>query len=70
MQVYLATLESTKVLENMPDNYIKYGLVSFYYLKGKKAEKKMKLILSKCKYLLVDSGAHSFQHGKKEYEEI
>jgi hypothetical protein len=54
----------------MPDNYIKYGLVSFYYLKGKKAEKKMKLILSKCKYLLVDSGAHSFQHGKKEYEEI
>ena len=63
MQVYLATVESVKFLETMPDNYFKYGLVSYFYLKDN--EEKMIKILSKVKYLLVDSGAHSFQHGKK-----
>lgn len=63
MQVYLATLESTKFLNEMPDNYFKYGLVSYFYLKDN--VDKMNLILSKCERILVDSGAHSFQYGKK-----
>jgi len=63
MQVYLATLESTKFLKTMPDNYFKFGLVSYYYLKDN--TERLEFILTKCKYILVDSGAHSFQHGKK-----
>ena len=63
MQVYLATLESVKFLKTMPDNYFDYGLVSYFYLKD--SQEKMDLILTKCRHLLVDSGAHSLQHGKK-----
>lgn len=64
MQVYMATLEnSLYVYENMPDNYIKYGLVSYFYMKDN--DETFELVLSKCQYVLVDSGAHSFQHGLK-----
>lgn len=63
MQVYLAALETGDyVFDDMPDDYISYGLVSFYYLKN---DEQFEMIKSKCKNILIDSGAHSFQHGKK-----
>lgn len=64
MEIYLATLEnSLYVYENMPDNYIKYGLVSYYYMKDN--DETFNLVLDKCQFVLIDSGAHSFQHGAK-----
>ena len=63
MQVYLAALETGEyVFDNMPNDYIKFGLVSFFYLKDDEQFEKIK---SKCQKIVIDSGAHSFQHGKK-----
>jgi hypothetical protein len=64
MKVFMAGIEhNTKgIIGNMPDNYIDYGLVSYYYLRN---DEQLELILTKVKSLLIDSGAHSFQHGKK-----
>jgi len=50
------------ILNNIEDDYLEHGLISFFYLK---TEENLELVLSKCKTLLVDSGAHSFQHGVK-----
>lgn len=63
MEVYLATLETSNfILEHLNNEELKYALVSYYYLK----EKDLEDILNKVsKKLLIDSGAHSFQHGKK-----
>lgn len=61
MMIFLATMENLNTIEAMPNEYLKYGLISFFNLN----EKHMEKILSKVKYLLVDSGAHSFQHGAK-----
>lgn len=63
MRICLASLENyDTLLNNCEDKYIKYGLVSYYYLKNQETLDK---ILKKVDYLLIDSGAHSFQHGKK-----
>lgn len=62
MKLCLACMEmSYNSLKKMPYEYIEYGLVSYLYLKDN--EDKLNLILQKCKKLLVDSGAHTFQHG-------
>lgn len=64
MEVCLATLETSEfVLDYIEDESLKYGLVSYFYVKN---QKKLDLILPKIKKkLLIDSGAHSFQHGTK-----
>lgn len=64
MRVCLATLETSgQLLDKMKENELNHGLTSYYYLQG---QKQLDLILSKInKSLLIDSGAHSFQHGKK-----
>lgn len=63
MMICLAALEGCKdILSDIDDGYLEYGLISFYYLKN---QEQLESILKKVKYLLVDSGAHSFQHGKK-----
>jgi hypothetical protein len=46
----------------MPDDYIKYGFVSFYYIKD---NAQFEMIMSKCQHVLIDSGAFSFQRGQK-----
>jgi len=61
VKIFLATMENLNGFDLMPDNYLKYALVSFFNMNEKHLEK----ILSKVQYLLVDSGAHSFQHGAK-----
>ena len=64
MKVYLAATEmSEKLLNLRPDDDLSFGLASYYYLRD---DSQLQLILSKIKEsLLIDSGAHSFQHGKK-----
>lgn len=61
MKIFLSAMES-------PGNYIcdaigslKYNLMSFYYLKQPTFEK----VLKHSELMLIDSGAHSFQKGKK-----
>ena len=63
MEVCLATLETSDyILEHLEKEELKFGLVSYYYLKNDLID----TILTKIsKKLLIDSGAHSFQHGKK-----
>lgn len=72
MIVCLAGLEgSMNILNDLEDGGLDYGLISFYYLKN---QEQLEAILKKVKYLLIDSGAHSFQHGKAanfdEYTEM
>lgn len=64
MKVYLAATEmSEKLLNLRPDDDLSFGLASYYYLRD---DSQLQLIVSKIKEsLLIDSGAHSFQHGKK-----
>jgi len=62
MQAYSATLEtSTYLFDDMPNDYIEYGLVSFYHLK----EADLPVILQKTKRLLIDSGAFTFRSKTK-----
>ncbi|MDY5929885.1 MAG: hypothetical protein SPJ27_07615 [Candidatus Onthovivens sp.] len=66
MIICLASLEFSTglkcIYEQIDDHYLKFGLVSFYYLKN---QQELEQILTKVDYLLIDSGAHSFQHGTK-----
>ena len=51
------------ILKEKPNIKMKYNLVSYYYIKGN--PKTFKKIKDHTELLLVDSGAHSFQKGKK-----
>lgn len=63
MLICLAALENYKELMNeCEDGFLKYGLISYYYLKNQETLEKL---LKKVDYLLIDSGGHSFRHGKK-----
>lgn len=71
MKVFLSGIESSQdIIKEYIDNEkeIDYALFSFFYLKNKKW-----LIDNMCKFakeILIDSGAHSFQKGKKvDWEE-
>lgn len=66
MKVFLSSLENGKHFELFP---MKYNLMSYYYIK--KANKEfIKGIIDHSELILIDSGAHSFQKGKKvEWEE-
>lgn len=64
MQVYMAGIEGqSKNLGRLPDNYIDFALSSYFYLGERKNV--LDLLYKKCNHILIDSGAHSFQHGKK-----
>ena len=64
MRVCLATLETSDyLLQKIKSNELNFGLVSYCYLRN---QQQLEEILSKINIsLLIDSGAHSFQHGKK-----
>lgn len=68
MMICLAGLEgSLNILNELEDGGLEYGLISFYYLRN---QEQLEAILKKVKYLLIDSGAHSFQYGKTvDFEE-
>ena len=61
MKIFLSALESHGV--NICNNLgqLKWNLMSFYYLKQSVFEK----VLAHSELMLIDSGAHSFQKGKK-----
>lgn len=61
MKVFLSAMESPG--EYICDNVgqLKWNLMSFYYLKQPVFEK----VLAHSELMLIDSGAHSFQKGKK-----
>ena len=64
MKVFLSALEASPefyYINSKIDNY-KYNLMSFYYIKK---EEIFKEIIRKSELILIDSGAHSFQKGKK-----
>lgn len=64
MQVYMAAIEGRKKnLMETPDGMIEFALTSYFYLGDN--EELLELICKKCKRILIDSGAHSFQHGQK-----
>lgn len=64
MKIYSATLETGDyIFEDMPNDYIDYGFVSFFYLKD---DNQFEMILSKCKNILIDSGAYSYQQGQNK----
>lgn len=63
MKVYSAALETGDyVFDDMPDDYIRFGFVSFFHLKN---DEQFEFIMSKCKNILIDSGGFSFQRGGK-----
>lgn len=64
MKIFLSALEASPEFYYINDNIknYKYNLMSFYYIKK---ENVFKEIIKKSKLILIDSGAHSFQKGKK-----
>jgi hypothetical protein len=64
MEVFMATMETSDyLLDVLEPESIKYALVSFLYVKD---QAQFDRILSKVSgKILIDSGAHSFQHGAK-----
>lgn len=71
MKVFLSALDNKaadRVLDKCLKNHITipFGLVSFYYIsKDKDGIDYFKKALKVCDYVLVDSGAHTFQQGTK-----
>lgn len=73
MKIFLSAIENAQasgknaksVAELLVEKNIKmkYNLMSYYYIKSK--EKLSKFIRDNTKEILIDSGAHSFQKGKK-----
>jgi hypothetical protein len=64
MKIFLSGLEASPEFEYINqkiDKYL-YNLMSYYYIKGKDYFKE---ILRKSEGVMIDSGAHSFQKGKK-----
>lgn len=66
MQLYLATMENNA--HRVTGGNCDFGLMSFFYLKNDQA--KFENRAEHLNHILVDSGAHSFQHGLKvDWEE-
>lgn len=65
MKVFLSALEASPEFYDIDKNIMKYNynLMSFYYLRNKKEI--AEIIKQKSKLVIIDSGAHSFQKGKK-----
>ena len=65
MIVFLSALESSPEFEQINKNIsnYKYNLMSYYYLRNKKDY--AEIIKKKSELVIIDSGAHSFQKGKK-----
>ena len=59
MQLYLATMENNG--DKITGGNCEYGLMSFFYLKNN--QEKFDKMSEKINHILIDSGAHSFQHG-------
>lgn len=70
MRIFLSALENNAktTLDKCLEEHITipFGLVSYYYISQSDVNyQNFQKVLKVCDYLLVDSGAHSFQEGKK-----
>lgn len=65
MKVFLSALEASPEFYKINENieFYNYNLMSYYYIKNKIDISES--IRNKSKEILIDSGAHSFQKGKK-----
>lgn len=61
LKVFLSSLENGRNFELFP---MKYNLMSYYYIKKANSDF-VKAIIDNSELILIDSGAHSFQKGKK-----
>lgn len=61
MQMYLATMESNA--DKITGGNCDFGLMSFFYLKNN--QERFDKMSANINHILIDSGAHSFQHGVK-----
>lgn len=61
MQLYMATMENNGTLVH--SGKCDFGLMSFFYLKNN--QEKFDRMSQSLNHILIDSGAHSFQHGLK-----
>lgn len=74
MKIFLSAVEGSsprKGLEKLiEENYcFKYNLMSYYCIRNNNYEF-AKIMRDKSELIMIDSGAHSFQHGKKvDWEE-
>ena len=68
MKIFLSAVEGgiaqKAIAEVVKTNKLKYNLMSFYYIKPKNMEY-INFIRDNSELILIDSGAHSFQFGKK-----
>ena len=64
MRVFLSALEASPEFYKIDENIekYKYNLMSFFYIKDMKIPEKIR---NKSEFIIIDSGAHSFQKGKK-----
>lgn len=64
MRVFLSALEASPEFYKIDENIekYKYNLMSFFYIKDIKIPEKIR---DKSEFIIIDSGAHSFQKGKK-----
>lgn len=65
MKIFLSALHNKKVIQQLIDKKVKmkWNLLSYYYIKGNLSVAYKVLEISEL--ILIDSGAHSFQKGKK-----
>lgn len=68
MKIFLSAVEGTEaskaVMEAIKRGRIKYNLMSYYYIKKSNLDTAI-MIRDNSELVLIDSGAHSFQFGKK-----
>lgn len=69
MKIFLSSVEGSGVKSTIEEiiktTKMKYNLMSYYYIKSGKMEYAEK-VRDNSEEILIDSGAHSFQFGKKE----
>lgn len=69
MKVFLSSVEGSGVQNAIKElirtTKMKYNLMSYYYIKNGRSEF-AKIIRDNSEEIMIDSGAHSFQFGKKE----
>ena len=61
MQLYMATMENNG--DKITGGNCEFGLMSYFYLKNN--QEKFDKMSENINHILIDSGAHSFQHGVK-----
>lgn len=69
MKIFLSAVEGSAprdaLIKVMKEKKLKYNLMSFYYIKDRNNLEFSKIIRDNSEVVIIDSGAHSLQKGKK-----